>query len=91
MRPRGYLTIVDPDRPLVERDTITCAHCQRICEVKPGTMGQVYLIPDRRSPTGYREASGAYCGKCAAPLCLPCDDRGDCVPAEEMLRRWERR
>ncbi len=87
----GHVRITSPDAPLIERDTVQCRHCQRIIEVKPGSWAQVYLIPDSRSPSGYREEAGAYCRRCWGPLCLPCDDRGDCVPWEAQLDRLERR
>lgn len=86
----GHVTIIGPDW-VVERDTLKCTHCQRIIEVKPGSMGQVYLIPDLRSPTGFREEAGAFCGKCYAPICLPCDDAGTCEHWEKGLERYERR
>lgn len=88
-RAGGHITIVGPDG-LVERDTIKCAHCQRIVEVKPGSWGQVYLLPDPQSPTGYREESGAFCRNCMGPLCLPCDDTGGCEHWEKRLDRVER-
>lgn len=89
-RQEGYLIITDPEGPVIERDTLRCRHCGRHVEVKPATMGQVYLIPDRRVPGGYREVAGAYCGKCHAPICLTCDT-GHCEPLERQLERQESR
>jgi hypothetical protein len=83
-RQEGYLLILDPDGPVTERDSISCRHCQRIVELKPGTFGQVYLIPDGDT---YREEAGAYCGSCHGPLCLPCERQGGC---ENGSQHWER-
>lgn len=86
-RQEGYLLIISPDGPVTERDTVQCRHCGGIVEVKPGTWGQVYLVPDDASPTGYREEAGAYCGSCSGPLCLRCEARGGC---ERGSQHWER-
>jgi hypothetical protein len=91
-RQEGYIVITDPEAPTVERDTVICRHCQRIIELKPGTMATVYLIPDDASPTLYREETGGYCGSCAGPLCLSCLARE--VTGERCERgslHWERR
>lgn len=82
----GYLVITDPETSVVEIDTVMCRHCQRIVQLKPGTMGQVYLVPS--SFGGYREEAGAYCSSCSGPLCLACEARGSCEHGE---KHWERR
>lgn len=90
MKIGGHVLITDPDAPrIIERDTLKCTHCQRIVEVKPGSWGQVYLVPDDRQPSGYREEAGAYCRNCMGPLCLPCDDAGGCEHWEKRLEREE--
>lgn len=33
----GYVIITDPENPTIERDAYTCAHCQKICIVRPGS------------------------------------------------------
>jgi len=91
VRQEGYLVIIDPEQPKVERDTVQCRHCQRIVEVKPGTMAQVYLIPDDLSPTYYREEAGAFCGSCFGPICLSCERREAAgVTCERGSQYWER-
>lgn len=85
----GYLLISDPDSPaIIERDTVQCRHCQRIVELKPGTMGTVYLVPDGQ---GYREEAGAYCSSCSGPLCLPCEHKGGCERGSRYWERWMER
>lgn len=87
LRKQGYVLVVHPDGRMEERDTVTCRHCQRVIELKPGTWGQVYLIPD--ADGRYHEQAGAYCRKCMAPICHRCDDRGDCEHWERTLERIE--
>jgi hypothetical protein len=79
----GYLVIAGPGA-VQEFDTVQCRHCQRIVQVKPGTWGQTYLVPDGQA---YREEPGAYCSSCSGPLCLPCERAGGC---EHGSRHWER-
>jgi hypothetical protein len=86
----GYATVVEPDRPVLERDTITCFHCQRVIWVKPGTASTVYLIFDRVSWT-WKEEAGAFCRTCMHPICLPCCDVGRCTPWERRLEVSESR
>lgn len=90
LRPHGYATIVDPDAPLVERDTVTCCHCSRIVFTKPGSASTVYLIQRYRSGLWrWMEEPGAACWHCQKPVCLPCHDRGDCLPLERWLEQVE--
>lgn len=88
--PTGYATVVDPDRPLQERDTVTCGHCQHVVFVKPGTALTVYLIYDRDTG-GWQEEPGAFCRACMRPVCLACAAAGHCVPWERSLERSESR
>lgn len=83
-RQEGYILILGEDGTVTERDSVQCRHCQRIVEVKPGTLGQVYLVPEGDH---YREEAGAYCGSCSGPLCLACEKRGGC---ERGSQHWER-
>src|SRR5207249_4430130 len=86
-RPLGQIMIVDPDRPLVERDTTLCCHCGKILLVKPGTAATVYLIP---TPDGrWLEEPGASCWHCLQPVCPPCHDLGVCRPLERWLTETE--
>lgn len=75
LRPQGYVTIVDPDSPLFECDTFTCAHCQRIVKVPPRAAAS---------------DCGGWCGRCAKPVCGPCADKG-CTPWEKQMERMEAR
>ena len=88
--PTGYATIVEPGRPLVERDTCTCGHCQRIIFTKAGTASTVYLILDRRT-LGWTEEAGAFCRVCMRPVCLACHAQGRCTPWERRLEASEAR
>lgn len=89
-RPTGYATIVDPDRPLVERDTVRCGHCTGVIFVKPGTAATTYLVLDRQTQA-WREEPGAFCRVCMRPVCLRCHDLGRCLPFERRLEASERR
>lgn len=80
----GYATVVDPDAPLLERDTITCVHCQRVIFVKPHSASTVYLIFDRIA-WQWREAPGAFCLRCMRPICPACCAAGRCTPWEQRL------
>lgn len=86
----GYATVVEPDQPLVERDTITCGHCQRVIFVKPKTAQTVYLVFDRET-WQWREVMGAFCRVCMRSVCLACHDQGRCRPWERMLEVAEAR
>lgn len=91
-RPDGYATILDPDAPLIERDTAQCAHCGCIITTKPGTLSTVYLI-STITPTGLivtEEVPGAGCWHCDAPVCLACHALGTCLPLERRLAQLER-
>lgn len=85
---RGYATIVDPDIPLVECDTVTCGHCQRIIFLKPGAGITTYLIRHRNHQV--TEEAGAFCRVCMRAVCLRCHDDGRCTPFEKRLEAMER-
>jgi hypothetical protein len=87
--PQGYATIFDPDRPLVERDTITCSHCQRIVFVKPGTGATTYLFPQMQGPD--KEEPGAFCTTCMSAICIQCCAEGTCTPFMKKLELYEKR
>lgn len=86
----GYATIVDPDQPFFERDTITCFHCQQVVFIKPGTASTVYLIWDPVANV-WREEPGAGCRVCMRPICLPCYVAGGCTPWEKQMEAAEAR
>lgn len=86
----GYATIVEPDQPLVERDTCGCGHCGRVIFVKPHTASTVYLVLDRYTRQ-WAEVPGAFCRLCMRPVCLACDAHGRCTPWERQLEVAEAR
>ena len=89
----GYATIADPDRPLFERDTVACGHCQKVVFVKPGTGATVYLIlhvDDAQGAHRWVEEAGAFCRICMRPVCLRCHGEGGCRPFERLLEQMER-
>lgn len=85
----GYLCILHADGSITERDVAVCTHCQRVIELKPGTMGQVQLVVDPRQPSGYREESACFCGKCYGPICLTCEAARTCRPHQQRLEQQE--
>jgi hypothetical protein len=91
---RGYAVWTDPDGPSIERDTITCFHCQHVIHVKPGSAQTVYLLPPHLgAPLGtpWREEMGGGCYTCQRPICLACIEKGGCDPWERQLDRIEAR
>lgn len=72
----GYAIICDPCAPIVELDTFTCKHCNRVVHVKVN-----------EKP----EDTGGFCTMCTGLICPTCVDKGDCTPFEERLERMERR
>ena len=88
LRPQGYAQIIEPVQ-IVERDTASCGHCNRVIFVKPGTATTVYLIQHRDGH--WTEEPGAFCRVCMRPVCLRCHDIGTCVPVERLLERLEAR
>lgn len=87
-KPQGYLTIVGVG-PQVERDTVTCGHCQQIVAVKAGSAATVYLVRDAHGRE--KEEPGAFCRVCMRAVCLVCDAHGRCTPWERRLEKAERR
>lgn len=73
-RPQGYATISGPDK-VVECDTFTCAHCQRIVH-----------IPPRCDPANI----GGHCRLCDGLICPSCVGKG-CTPWERKMEEAERR
>lgn len=91
-KPQGNFFYCDPDpaswQPaVVERDTVTCAHCGRCYRVKPQPMGA-----SRRGRPGIRfdprldgEDEAPKCGKCDEHICKECKRRGGCWPLDMAL------
>ena len=86
LKPGGYFISTDPDprkgtgqTAVVERDSVTCGHCNRIVLVKP--MCQAH------------EMTYALCWGCRRNICLACDaERAKtltCDVIEKKLERWE--
>ena len=91
MRPiTGYATVTDPDAPLLERDTVSCGHCQRVIFVKPNSASTIYLIFNRQT-WRWDEVPGAGCFRCGRPVCLTCCANGRCTPWEQRLAASEAR
>lgn len=80
--PQGYLTVADPEAPTIERDTFTCAHCQKIVIVAP--MGAV-------TDPGKPQDIGGFCRACYKNVCGRCADSGVCRPFEKWLEEQESR
>lgn len=75
LRPGGYAQIVDPEGPLREYDTFTCAHCNRVTHVKA-----------RARP----EDVGGLCKQCMGLVCAACVGEA-CVPFLKRLDQMEAR
>lgn len=88
-RHRGYVTVVDPDAPVWERDTCTCGHCQRVIFLKAGAGVTTYLI--QHTDGRWTEEAGAFCRCCMRPICLRCHDVGTCRPFEKQIEAMEAR
>lgn len=92
----GYVSIIG-DRVL-ERDTITCGHCNQIILVKPGFGPSVYLIPSlhvdpitKQYTMETHEEPGAMCRCCMTPVCLACHAKGVCTPLMQRIEQMEAR
>lgn len=73
-RPGGYAHWFNGQGPDLEKDSVTCCHCNRV----------VFLDPLR--PV---EEFTAWCMRCMKFTCLACADR-ECVPFEKKLEEIER-
>lgn len=71
--PGGYAVLTDGEG-VIEFDTLSCAHCQRIAHLKA-----------KQRP----EDVGGLCYGCMKPICPKCVDTGVCDPIEEKLKREE--
>lgn len=95
LRPHGQITIVGDfamapaEGGKIERDTITCGHCQRLVFVKPNTVSTVYLIPQFMAPD--KEEPGAGCAICRRAVCLTCYADGRCHTWERKIEEMEQR
>lgn len=74
--PGGYAFVTEAGRVVKERDTFTCAHCNRCVFVQPGTPAS---------------DCGGFCRQCMKLLCGGCADKGVCTPFEKELEKEEAR
>jgi hypothetical protein len=70
----GFATVTGPYGEVVEMDTATCGHCQRIIFFKP-----------KPAP-----APGGVCMICYTIICDECVDKGKCEPFEKQLEEEEK-
>lgn len=95
LKPQGKVEIVGDfakapnEGGKIERDTITCGHCQRLVFVKPNTVSTVYLIPQFMGPD--KEEPGAGCHVCRRAICLECYALGTCHVWERKIEESEAR
>ena len=87
LRPKGYVQVFGYN--VIERDSITCGHCNKIVMVKPGTATTVYLLPQIVGPD--KEEPGAMCKQCMSAICLECYDKGVCLPLMKQIEQMEAR
>ena len=72
-RAGGYGLAVYDCGEVVEKDSATCNHCNR-----------VFFVGPKEKP----EDIGGYCRMCAKLICAVCVDQG-CVPFEKRLEQME--
>ena len=72
--PQGYAVISGPEG-IVEADTYSCKHCQRIVHVPP-----------RCDPADL----GGLCKMCMGLICPACVNEGACAPFEKKLELYEK-
>ena len=74
--PQGYALWFNGDIGIadIERDTISCGHCNTVSYVKPF-----------QDPTDL----GGLCKICMKFICKLCVDTGICDPLEEQIARME--
>jgi len=86
----GYLIKTDPDPwrskgqvSVVENDTITCSHCNRLVKLVLGD------VAPGREAFEQNAKDVAWCRNCNGFICNPCR-KFSCDPVEEKLGRWEK-
>lgn len=68
-KPGGYGIITEADGSIVEHDTFTCCHCQRVTRVPPKAP------PDQ---------FGDFCRNCMRMVCVQCAGK-PCTPFQKKL------
>lgn len=81
--PGGYAVVVQPDEDMIERDTVTCAHCNCIVTVNPKL--------DPMKQTQFRVIEAECCRMCMHHVCPVCAGQMKCEPFEKKLEGMERR
>lgn len=78
LTPGGYATLIGPDG-MKQADTFTCAHCNRLVIVKPGTQPEdvCWHCMDAKRPL-------------AGLICKACVAKRRCAPHERWLETVER-
>lgn len=76
----GYAIITSPDG-IVEMDTITCGHCNRVRHRKPLPGGKLQALDD----------ISVKCHGCGKRQCFDCARLGRCIPLEKQIEAMERR
>lgn len=85
----GYAIVINDDGRVLERDTVTCCHCNVVIHVKPGSAQTVYWYPQMYGPP--KEEMGARCALCDKPVCLRCHADGTCKPLMKRIEQMESR
>lgn len=76
-KPGGVIVISEPGKKLVEIDTITCCHCQRVVPLN--------------KPDGTKLPPPSFCLQCMRPTCPACGADGRCRPFEKAVQEAENR
>lgn len=80
----GYATIIMPEGPVQEMDTVTCVHCGHIDMTKSNLSGKLEVLVFRADGTHYLKECG-FCRGCYEPVCPKCDGK----PCNNRFRRME--
>ena len=75
--PGGNISMIGPEGQFEERDTYTCAHCQRIT-----------ILASKQPPHGgCRICGGNICSGCLGKSCTPWEKQMDDAEARQDFRR----
>lgn len=90
LNPGGYAVWTDRETGrLLERDTITCAHCQRVVYMRPRDASSaretVQGLSKFDQGAEHDGDLGGFCRLCMKHICGPCSDVGTCIPFERKL------
>jgi len=73
--PGGYAIWSGGDGPVIEKDSITCVHCN-----------SVVFVDAKTDPSSL----GGFCTKCMKNICAKCADLGSCTPWEKQMEAQEK-